>query len=68
MIIQSAVSAAREQMQSLLQKLLGSCSPKEIEYYRSALGRVRKGQEHACDQVMWSQQEADLLLNEWLIE
>jgi hypothetical protein len=39
-----------------------------LEYYLSALGKVRQGLEHARDQGQLSQEEADLLLSEWLTE
>jgi hypothetical protein len=62
------MSAAQEQMQSLLQTLLESCSLEEIEYYLSALDRVRQGLEHARDQGMLSHEEAAMLLSRWLTE
>jgi hypothetical protein len=62
------MAAAQEQMQSLMQKLLGDSSLEEIEYYISALGRVRQALEHAREQGQLSQAEADLLLSRWLTE
>ncbi|HEV3207459.1 MAG TPA: hypothetical protein VGZ28_10935 [Terriglobales bacterium] len=51
-----------------MQKLLGDSSLEEIEYYISALGRVRQALEHAREQGPLSQAEADLLLSRWLTE
>jgi hypothetical protein len=62
------MSPDREQLESLLQKILGGCSLEKLEFYVSALGRVRQGLEHACQEGRLSQEEADQLLSRWLTE
>jgi hypothetical protein len=55
-------------MESLLRKLLESCSLEEIEHYVSALRGVRQALERAREEGALSQQEADMILSKWLTE
>ena len=59
---------AKTQMESLANSLLGTCSLDEIEFYLVALHRVREGLAKACEEGGLSQEEADMLLTQWLTD
>jgi hypothetical protein len=55
-------------MESLLRKVLGTCSLEEIELYVSALQQIDKLLERARDQGTLSHKEVDIVLGKWLLE
>jgi hypothetical protein len=55
-------------MESLLRKLLESCSLEEIEHYVLALRDVQQALERARERGALSQEEVDMLLSKWLTE
>jgi hypothetical protein len=59
---------AKKQMESLTNNLLGTCSLDEMEFYLMALDRAREGLAKACEQGRLSQEEADMLLTQWLTD
>jgi len=61
------VSDAEQQMKSLLRRLLASSSVEELEDYVFALHKVKQALEKARAQGRLSQEEADMVLSNWLI-
>jgi len=55
-------------MESMLQKLLESCSLEEIAPYISGLRDVYQMLEKAVERGTLSQKEADMVLSKWLTE
>ena len=67
-IIKCAVSNPQRHMESMLRKLLESCSLEEIAPYISALRDVHQVLENAVERGTLSQKEADMVLSKWLTE
>jgi len=67
-IIECTVSNPQRHMESMLQKLLESCSLEEIAPYISGLRDVYQMLEKAVERGTLSQKEADMVLSKWLTE
>ena len=62
------MSDAQRQMESMVRRLLESCSLEEIGPYISALHDVHQMLEKAVERGALSQKEADMVLSKWLTE
>ncbi len=60
--------SAKQEVQSLLQKLPDSCSFEDIQYHLYVLEKVQRGLEDAREQGTISQEEAESRLSKWLTE
>lgn len=59
---------AKQQVESLLQKLPEDCSLEDIQYHLYVLDKVRQGLEDAHQHGTVSQEEAEKRLSKWLTE
>lgn len=59
---------AQERMESMLRRVLESCSFEELRDYVSALNEVQRVLVRAHEQGSLSQKEADMALSKWLTE
>jgi hypothetical protein len=59
---------AKQEVQSLLQRLPDSSSLEDIQYHLYVLEKVRSGLEDAREQGTISQEEAESRLSKWLTE
>jgi predicted transcriptional regulator len=62
------MSTAKQQVESLLQKLPENCSLEDIQYHLYVLDKVRHGLEDARQHGTVSQEEAEKHLSKWLTE
>lgn len=62
------MSTAKQQVESLLNKLPENCSLEDIQYHLYVLDKVRHGLEDARQQGTISQQEVEQRLSKWLTE
>jgi hypothetical protein len=62
------MSTAKQQVESLLQKLPENCSLEDIQYHLYVLDKVRHGLEDAQRFGTVPQEEAEQQLSKWLIE
>lgn len=62
------MSTAKEEVESLLQKLPNNCSLEDIQYHIYVLEKVRHGLEAADSQGTVAQEEAEGQLSKWLTE
>lgn len=62
------MSTAKEEVESLLQKLPDNCSMEDIQYHIYVLETVRHGLEAADSQGTVTQEEAEGQLSKWLTE
>lgn len=62
------MSTAKQQVESLLQKLPENCSLEDIQYHLYVLDKVKQGLEDARQHGTLSQDEAEKRLSKWLIE
>ena len=60
------MSTAKEEVESLLDKLPDSCSIEDIQYHLYVLEKVRHGLEAADQQGTITQEEAEERLGKWL--
>ena len=60
--------SAKQEVQSLLQKLPDSCSLEDIQYHLYVLEKVQSGLENAREHGTISQEEAETRLSKWLTE
>ncbi|HKR94224.1 MAG TPA: hypothetical protein VJW55_02620 [Candidatus Angelobacter sp.] len=59
---------AKQEVESLLQKLPDNCSLEDIQYHLYVLEKVRSGLEDARTNGTISQDEAESRLSKWLSE
>jgi hypothetical protein len=59
---------AKQEAQSLLEKLPDNCSIEDIQYHLYVLEKVRSGLEDARENGAVSQQDAESRLSKWLTE
>jgi hypothetical protein len=59
---------AKQEVESLLQRLPDSCSLEDIQYHLYVLEKVRHGLDDARQNGTISQEEAESRLNRWLTE
>jgi len=59
---------AKQEVESLLQKLPDNCSLEDIQYHLYVLEKVRSGLEDARTNGTISQDEAEFRLSTWLSE
>jgi hypothetical protein len=62
------MSSAKQQVESLLNKLPESCSLEDIEYHLYVLEKVRHGLDDAKEQGILSQDDVEKRLSQWLTE
>jgi hypothetical protein len=60
--------SAKQEVESLLQRLPDSCSLEDIQYHLYVLEKVRHGLDDARQHGAISQEEAESRLNKWLTE
>ena len=60
--------SAKQEVQSLLQKLPDNCSLEDIQYHLYVLEKVQRGLQDARDHGSISQEEAESRLSKWLAE
>ena len=60
------MSTAKEEVESLLDKLPDSCSIEDIQYHLYVMEKVRHGLDVADQQGTLTQQEAEERLSRWL--
>ena len=62
------MSRAKQQVESLLQKLPENCSLEDIQYHLYVLDKVKRGLGDAHQQGAISQEDAEKRLSQWLTE
>ena len=62
------MATAKEEVESLLNKLPDDCSLEDIQYHLYVLEKVRNGLAAADSQETVSQEEAEERLSKWLIK
>ena len=62
------MATAKQQVESLLNKLAEDCTLEDIQYHLYVLDKVRLGLEDATQHGTVSQEEAEKRLGKWLIE
>lgn len=62
------MGTAKEEVESLLNKLPDNCSLEDIQYHLYVIEKVRHGLEVADSQGTLSQEEAEARLGRWLIK
>ena len=62
------MSTAKQDVESLLNKLPDTCSVEEIQYHLYVLDKVRRGLEDASVNGTLSQEEVETRLGKWLAE
>ena len=62
------VNTAKDEIQSLLQRLPDDCTLEDVQYHLYVLGKVRKGIERADSEGTLSQEEAERRLAKWTAE
>lgn len=62
------MSSAKEEVESLLDKLPDNCSLEDIQYHLYVLEKVRHGLEAADTRGTLTQEEAEGQLNKWLMK
>ncbi len=62
------MSTAKEEVESLLNKLPDDCSLEDIQYHLYVIEKVRNGLEVADAQGTISQDEVEQRMNKWLTE
>jgi len=60
--------SAKQEVQSLLEKLPDNCSLEDIQYHLYVLEKVRSGLQDARENGTISQEDAELRLSKWLTE
>jgi hypothetical protein len=59
---------AKQEAQTLLEKLPDNCSFEDIQYHLYVLEKVRRGLEDASEHGTVSQDDAEARLSKWLAE
>lgn len=59
------VNTAKDEIQSLLQRLPDDCTLEDVQYHLYVLGKVRKGIERAESEGTLSREEAERRLAKW---
>lgn len=62
------MNTAKDEVESLLQKLSDDCSMEDIQYHLYVIEKVRRGLERADTEGTLSQEEAEERLREWTTE
>ena len=62
------MSSAKEEVESLLDKLPDNCSLEDIQYHLYVIEKVRHGLEAADTRGTITQEEAEGQLNKWLMK
>ena len=62
------MSSAKEEVESLLNKLPDNCSLEDIQYHLYVIEKVRLGLEAADTRGTVTQEEAEGQLNKWLMK
>jgi len=62
------MSSAKEEVESLLDKLPDNCSLEDIQYHLYVIEKVRHGLEAADTMGTVTQEEAEGQLNKWLMK
>ena len=62
------MSTAKQQVESLLQRLPENCSLEDVQYHLYVLDKVRHGLEEARQQGTLSQDDVEKRLSQWLTE
>ena len=62
------MSTAKQQVESLLQRLPKNCTLEDIQYHLCVLDKVRQGLEDARQRGTVSQEKAQKQLSKWLTE
>ena len=62
------MATAKEEVESLLNKLPDDCSLEDIQYHLYVIEKVRNGLDTADSQGALSQEEAEERLGKWLIK
>ena len=62
------MSSAKEEVESLLNKLPDDCSIEDIQYHLYVIEKVRHGLEAADTQGTLTQEEAEGQLSKWLMK
>jgi len=59
------VKTAKDEIQSLLQKLPDDCTLEDVQYHLYVLGKIRRGIERAESEGSLSQEEVERRLAKW---
>lgn len=59
---------AKQEVQSLLEKLPDNCSLEDIQYHLYVLEKIHRGLEDAKEHGAISQEEVEARLSQWLTE
>jgi hypothetical protein len=59
------VNTAKDEIQSLLQKLPDDCTLEDVQYHLYVLGKIRRGIERAESEGVVSQEEVERRLAKW---
>jgi hypothetical protein len=59
------VNTAKDEIQSLLQKLPDDCTLEDVQYHLYVLGKIRRGIERAESEGAVSQEEVERRLAKW---
>ena len=62
------MSAAKQEVQALLDKLPDDCSLEDVQYHLYVIGKVQRGMRAANDPGSVSQDEAEQRLAKWTTE
>ncbi|HEX8128591.1 MAG TPA: hypothetical protein VF527_05765 [Pyrinomonadaceae bacterium] len=62
------MSSAKEEVESLLDKLPDDCSLEDIQYHLYVIEKVRHGLEAAAQEGTLTQAEAEAQLSKWLMK
>jgi len=66
--VESTVNTAKDDVQSLLQKLPDDCTLEDVQYHLYVLGKIRRGIERAESEGTVSQEEAERRFAKWTSE
>jgi hypothetical protein len=66
--VESTVNTAKDDVQSLLQKLPDDCTLEDVQYHLYVLGKIRRGIERAESEGVVSQEEAERRFAKWTSE
>lgn len=59
------MNTAKDEIQSLLQKLPDDCTLEDVQYHLYVLGKIRRGIERAESEGVVSQEEVERRLAKW---
>lgn len=62
------MNTAKDDVQSLLQKLPDDCTLEDVQYHLYVLGKIRRGIERAESEGVVSQEEAERRFAKWTSE